>query len=239
MFPRNLPTGFDKQSRRWTESLGTRRFCIFLSLYQWQDHWHPHSSWPGRCEAGTCASSWEWPETAVKMIKILISEQQTEINVSFIGVCLIFRPRPCPDVVCVCFPPWLVSVRSLVAPPVSNSASVGSVVTCYGLGYWCQKSRLMRPLSCLTGRRGMPGMSHDVGDLRSRSQAVSELPEKLDTCPNIILSLVWHCVSLSIFVSCASPLSKLPYHSISWWSTAFLQPVPSSSLPLSKLILTL
>ena len=112
------------------------------------------------------------------------------------------------------------AVRSLVTRPVSNSASVGSVVTCYGPGYWCQKSRLMRRLSCLTGRRGMPGMSHDVGDLWLRIRdpgagavrvcvSVSRLPGKLDTCLNIILSrpcLAW-CVSLlSISISCASPL---------------------------------
>lgn len=110
------------------------------------------------------------------------------------------------------------AVRSLVTRPVSNSASVGSVVTCYGPGYWCQKSRLMRRLSCLTGRRGMRGMSHDVGDLCLRLRdpgagelwgSVSRLPGKLDTCLNIILSrpcLAW-CVSLlPIFISCASPL---------------------------------
>ena len=169
MFPRNLPTGFDKQSLRWIESLGTRRFYIFLSLYQWQVHWPPHSSWPGRCEAGTCASNWEWPERERQCYRddniahsLSAAEEDHVMSHSFFALgpmsgcclCLFF------SVTCKCR-----SVRSLVTPPVSNSASVGSVVTCYGPGYWCQKSRLMRRLSCLTGRRGMWGMSHDVGDL--------------------------------------------------------------------------
>ena len=128
------------------------------------------------------------------------------------------------------------TVRSLVTRPVSNSASVGSVVTCYGPGYWCQKSRLMRRLSCLTGRRGMPGMSHDVGDLWLRIRdpgagavrvcvSVSRLPGKLDTCLNIILSrpcLALWVSPLYLCILCQPSLSKLPYHVICWWSTAFL-----------------
>ena len=89
--------------------------------------------------------------------------------VSFIGVCqcVSFSAPSSLSGCCLClfFSVKCGAVRSLVTRPVSNSASVGSVVTCYGPGYWCQKSRLMRRLSCLTGRRGMQGMSHDVGDL--------------------------------------------------------------------------
>lgn len=155
------------------------------------------------------------------------TESADEDCVSFIGVCLCvsFSARGSLSGCCLCLFFSVTcecrAVRSLVTRPVSNSASVGSVVTCYGPGYWCQKSRLMRhSLSCLTGRRGMPGMSHDVGDLwlwlRDPGAgavrvcvSVSRLPGKLDTCLNIILSrpcLAW-CVSLlSISISCASPL---------------------------------
>lgn len=137
--------------------------------------------------------------------KIAHTQSAEEDCVSFIGVCLCvsFSAPGSLSGCCLCLF-FSVScecraVRSLVTRPVSNSASVGSVVTCYGPGYWCQKSRLMRRLSCLTGRRGMPGMSHDVGDLWLRIRdpgagavrvcvSVSRLPGKLDTCLNIILS---------------------------------------------------
>ena len=120
MFPRNLPTGFDKQSLRWIESLGTRRFYIFLSLYQWQVHWPPHSSWPGRCEAGTCASNWESPErernNVIRGIILPIQCQQKRIvSHSF------FAPGPMSGCcLCLFFSVTCVSVGECKIPRYSS-----------------------------------------------------------------------------------------------------------------------
>ena len=126
------------------------------------------------------------------------------------------------------------TVRSLVTRPVSNSASVGSVVTCYGPGYWCQKSRLMRRLSCLTGRRGMWGMSHDVGDLclwlrdpgaGAVRVCVAASGETWYLSQHYLIPALSGLVRVSplyLYILCQPSLSKLPYHVICWWSTAFL-----------------
>ena len=170
---------------------------------------------------------------------------EDEDCVSFIGVCLCvsFSARGSLSGCCLCLFFSVTcecrAVRSLVTRPVSNSASVGSVVTCYGPGYWCQKSRLMRhSLSCLTGRRGMPGMSHDVGDLwlRLRDPGAGASCEGLCLCVAAsgetwylsqhylipALSGLVRVSPLYLYILCQPSLSKLPYHVISWWSTAFL-----------------